>query len=73
MIGVTRVGKAYTKEFLVDAALSRFAILGDEYISKARPMYEETYDKYGKDEFRKYTCLDAEAIRTYKLSAPSGQ
>lgn len=62
------MGLAYTKEFLIEAALFRFKVLGEERVNKMRPMYNETYDKYGKEKFRVYTCLDAEAIRSFKLS-----
>jgi hypothetical protein len=56
----------YTKEFLVEAALSRFEILGMESVESLRIMFDKFYDEAGKDKFRKYTCLDAEAIKKYK-------
>lgn len=56
----------YTKEFLVDAALSRFEVLGVEAAESMRPMYEKFYDEAGKDKFRVYTSLDAAAIKEYK-------
>ena len=56
----------YTREFLIEAALSHFEPLGIQVIEEMRPLYEKCYDDFGKDAFRKYTSLDAEAIREYK-------
>jgi hypothetical protein len=56
----------YTKEFLVEAALSRFEILGVEAVEGLRDMFNKFYDEAGKDKFRSHTCLDADAIRKYK-------
>lgn len=64
---------AYKKDFLIDAALYRYEALGEERVNQLRPMYDETYEKYGKERFRQLTCLDAEAIRSYKLSRKSSQ
>lgn len=61
------MAKAYTKEFLVDAYMSRYVeILSGDKEAKFRKMAEDCYDKYGKDKFREYASLDAEAIRIYK-------
>ncbi len=58
---------AYTKEFLVDAYMSRyFEILSPEKEVLLRTNAETLYDKVGKDKFREYASLDAEAIRTYR-------
>lgn len=56
----------YTREFLVDCFVSRYECLGAERAQKQRDLANHTYDKYGKDLFRKYASLDAEAIRVYK-------
>jgi hypothetical protein len=57
----------YTKEFLIDAFLSRyFQCLTIERLENLEQMAIKLYDRVGKDEFRKYASLDAEAIRTYK-------
>jgi hypothetical protein len=56
----------YTKEFLVEAALSRFEILGIEAVESMRAMFNNFYNEAGKDKFRVYTCLTAEAIKKYK-------
>lgn len=57
----------YTKEFLVEAFVSRYYLLGVEEENKARKMANEFYDKVDKDTFRAYCSLDAEALRKYKL------
>lgn len=56
----------YTKEFLIDVAISRFEILGVESAENMRPMFEIHYNKVGKEEFRKHASIDAETIRNYK-------
>jgi len=61
----------YTKEFLVDAFLSRFincSLITIEQLEELEVMANEFYDKVGRDTFRLYTSLDAEAIRTYKAT-----
>lgn len=59
----------YTREFLIDAFLSRYESVPCAYDLKA--LAEKCYDTVGKDEFRKYASLDAEAIRKYKASKKS--
>lgn len=56
----------YTKEFLIEAALSKFEPLGTTVVDNMRPMFEKCYNDFGKDKFRTYTSLTAEAIRDYK-------
>jgi hypothetical protein len=56
----------YTKEFLIEAALSRFEIMGVEVVEEMKPMFTNFYDEVGKDRFRVYTSLNAEAIKEYK-------
>ena len=56
----------YDKEFLVEAALSRFELLDIEKIEGLRTMFDKFYDEVGKDRFRIYTSLSAEAIKKYK-------
>lgn len=60
------MAKAYTKEFLVSAFLSRYESLGEETLTKLSDMANKFYDKVGKDKFRVYASLDAEALREYK-------
>lgn len=60
---------AYTKEFLVDAFLSRFLscrLITVEQLEELESMANAFYDKVGRDKFRIYASLDAEAIREYK-------
>jgi hypothetical protein len=58
----------YTKEFLVDAFLSRFMKLPIEKLLDLEEMANRFYDEVGRDTFRVYCSLDAEAIRVYKKS-----
>ncbi len=56
----------YSKDMLVDAFVSRYKSVPCSY--DLLKMANEFYDKVGKDEFRKYCSLDAEAIKAYKNS-----
>lgn len=56
----------YTKEFLVNAFVSRYEPLGLDAVESTAEMANDFYDKVGKDKFRVYCSLDAEAIRKYK-------
>lgn len=58
----------YTKEFLVDAFASRYVDLGVQTYENMVKMGNEFYDKVGKDKFRIYASLDADALNTYKNS-----
>lgn len=60
------MAQAYTRDFLIDAFVSRYECLGPAAAAKSRALAEPFYDKVGKDEFRKYASLDAEAIKLYK-------
>ena len=55
----------YSKEFLIDAFMHRYKGVQINY--DLRKMCDILYENAGKDEFRKYTSLDAEAIRKFKL------
>lgn len=57
------MAKAYTKEFLVSAFLSRYVSLPDKDFEALEVMADEFYDKVGRDKFRIYCSLDAEALR----------
>lgn len=59
------MGKVYTKEDVVEAALMRFYILGSEYVEKLRPMYEKFYDEKGKDVFRTYASVTPVVMKEY--------
>jgi hypothetical protein len=59
----------YTKEFLIDAFMSRYVNcdhLSIEKLERLEIMANDLYDRVGRDSFRVYACLDAEAIREYK-------
>jgi hypothetical protein len=59
----------YTKEFLIDAFLSRFVnctVLTVEQVERLETMANGFYDKVGRDKFRVYASLDADAIKQYK-------
>jgi hypothetical protein len=62
----------YTKEFLMDAFVSRYAdvLVKDtaEEASKYIKMCSDFYDKVGKDKFRVWASLDADAIKVFKAS-----
>jgi hypothetical protein len=56
----------YTRDFLLNAYTSRYEPLGLEAVESLYKLAVKTYDQYGKDKFRAYASLDAEAIRKYK-------
>lgn len=59
----------YTKEFLIDAFMSRFvecSLITVEQLVELEEMAVRFYDEVGRDKFRTYASLDAEAIRVYK-------
>lgn len=56
----------YTRDFLLDAFVSRYEPLGLEVCDTQYKLASELYDRVGKDKFRVYASLDAEAIRNYK-------
>ena len=61
----------YSKEFLIDVALDRFVrcrLLNPDQVESLEKMYNNFYDKVGRDKFRAYASVDAEAIRTYKAN-----
>ena len=58
---------AYTRDFLIDAFLSRYYSLSEEKFAELEIMANKFYDQVGKDKFRMYCSLDAEALRKYKL------
>jgi len=60
------MARGYTKDFLVDAFVQRYSPLGEEIMAKQRTLAEQLWDRVGKDDFRQYCSLDAEAIRLYK-------
>jgi hypothetical protein len=62
---------AYTKDFLVDAFMSRFltcSLISIEKLVELEDMANRFYDEVGRDKFRTYCSLGAEAIKVYKQS-----
>ena len=59
----------YTREFLVDAFVHRYEPLGEMVVIKQTLLAEKLFDEVGKDKFRVYASLDAEAIRKFKLES----
>lgn len=63
---------AYTKPFLMDAFLSRYAeVLAKdtaEEAAKYTKMVSDFYDRVGKDKFRVWASLDPSAIKEFKAS-----
>lgn len=57
----------YAKDFLLDAFLSRYYSLSEEKFAELEIMANRFYNEVGKDKFRVYCSLDAEALRKYKL------
>lgn len=61
----------YTKEFLIDAFMSRYTactLLTIEQLENLENLATSFYDKVGKEKFRTYTSLDALAIKQYRES-----
>jgi len=61
----------YSREFLIDAFLSRYikcALISIEQLVRLEQMAHDLYDRVGRDSFRSYASLDADAIRVYKNS-----
>lgn len=61
----------YTKEFLIDAFMSRYikcTLISIEQLENMEKMAIDLYDRVGRDKFRTYASLDAEAIKLYKES-----
>jgi len=59
----------YTREFLIDAFMHRYVSCDSipiEQLERLEKMALDLYDRVGRDSFRVYACLDAEAIREYK-------
>ena len=57
---------AYTKEFLISAFLSRYLTLPEAQFESLCEMAYNFYEEAGRDKFRIYCSLDADAIRAYK-------
>lgn len=61
----------YSRQFLIDAFLSRYiscTLITIEQLVNLEQMANDLYDRVGRDAFRTYASLDAEALRVYKNS-----
>lgn len=61
----------YSKQFLIDVALDRFvhcSLLTPEQVESLEKMYNEFYEVVGRDKFRTYASVDADAIKQYKAN-----
>lgn len=61
----------YSRQFLIDAFLSRYVtctLISIETLVNLEQMANDLYDRVGRDSFRTYASLDAEALRVYKNS-----
>jgi len=57
----------YSKQFLIDAFVSRYLqACSVEQLESMEKMAVDLYDRVGRDKFREYASLSAEAIREYK-------
>lgn len=60
---------AYTKEFLVDAYVHRFMFnkhITVDQLCELEQNANKFYDEVGRDKFRVYASLDADALKQYK-------
>jgi hypothetical protein len=62
----------YTKDFLIDAFLWRYAEVLLNYtveqLNAFVKMTTDFYDKVGKDTFRVYASLDADSLKKFRLA-----
>ena len=62
---------SYSRDFLISAFMSRYircSLITIEQLVKLEQMANDLFDRVGRDSFRTYASLDAEAIRVYKNS-----
>lgn len=61
------MAQSYSKEFLVAAYLHKFLpVCTIEQLLELEHNADKFYDKVGRDKFRQYASLDADAIKQYK-------
>jgi hypothetical protein len=61
----------YSRDFLISAFMSRYikcTVITIEQLVRLEQMANDLYDRVGRDSFRNYASLDADAIRVYKNS-----
>lgn len=62
----------YTKNFLIDAFMHRYiksGVVAIEILCNMEENAIKLYDRVGKDKFREYASLDAQAIKEFKNSS----
>jgi hypothetical protein len=57
---------AYSRDFLISAFLSRYVTLPEAQFECLCEMAYQFYDQAGRDKFRVYCSLDAEALQRYR-------
>lgn len=62
----------YSRQFLINAFLSRYVEMPVETFMSLADMADKFFDEVGRDKFRVYCSLDAEAIRVYKNRLADG-
>lgn len=62
----------YTREFLINAFLSRYIGVSVDSFMALADMADRFFDDVGRDKFRIYCSLDAEAVRVYKNKLAQG-
>lgn len=62
----------YTREFLICAFLSRYIDMPTDTFMRLADMAENFYNEAGRDKFRVYCSLDADALRVYKNKLAAG-
>lgn len=62
----------YTREFLINAFLSRYVETPTDKFMALADMADKFFDEVGRDKFRTYCSLDAEALRVYKNRLADG-
>lgn len=61
----------YSRDFLIDAFMSRYIhcqLISVDKLVNLEQMANDLFDRVGRDAFRTYASLDADAIRVYKNS-----
>lgn len=59
----------YSRDFLIDAFMSRYircTLITIEQLVNLEQLANDLYDRVGRDSFRTYASLDADALRVYK-------
>lgn len=63
------MAQGYTKDFLVAAFMSRYIgcrLISIEQLEHLEQLANNLFDRVGRDKFRDYASLDANAIKLYK-------